>query len=130
MVAGAVAVVSSLAVTGIALAGSPKAGQLYTSKYLTITVGKPAKTATVFVECLPKSGHGATWRGKVPLKNGAISFSHKESLSKLPKGKKTGTVDVTAKFKGSDFSGSWRLSGTPCGKTSFKATTQGGGTGY
>jgi hypothetical protein len=124
------ALLSSLLLAGVALAGSPKAGQLYTSKHLTVTVAKPAKSVKLFVECLPKSGHGAQWTGKVSLTGGSFRIDQKETLSRLPSGKEKGTVDITGKFTGGDFKGTWQLGGTPCGKTSYKATSGGGGTRY
>jgi hypothetical protein len=122
---------SFLLLTGVALAGSPKPGQLYTSEYLTVTVGKPAKTVKVFVECLAPTGHtSATWTGEIPLKHGSFKIDRKEKLSKLPKGKFEGTVDVTGSFKGGAFKGTWQLGGTACGKTSYVAKSGSGGTGY
>jgi hypothetical protein len=123
---------SFLAMTGVALAGSPQAGHLYTSTYLTIDVGKPATKAKVFIECLPGGSGGAgsgTWYDFVPLKKGSINFDRKETLSKLPKGKEQGTVKVTAKFTGGKFVGTWQLVGTSCGKTRFTATEGAGGSG-
>jgi hypothetical protein len=121
---------SFLLLTGVALAGSPKPGQLYTSEYLTVTVAKPAKSVKVFVECLPNTGGGARWTGKIALKHGSFKIDSKETLSKLPKGKFKGTVDVTGSFKGGAFKGTWQLGGTACGKTSYVAKSGSGGTGY
>ena len=64
----AVALFSFAAISGVALAStsSPSPGQLYTSQFLTVTVGKPATKARVFVECLPTSGAtGGQWLGTV-----------------------------------------------------------------
>jgi hypothetical protein len=125
------ALLSFLVLTSVALASSPKPGQLYSSEYLTVTVGKPAKSVKVFVECLAPTGHtSATWTGKIALKHGSFKIDSKETLSKLPKGKFKGTVDVTGSFKGLAFKGTWQLGGTACGKTSYVAKSGGGGTGY
>jgi hypothetical protein len=119
-----------LLLTGVALAGSPKPGQLYTSEYLTVTVGKPAKAVKVFVECLAPTGHtSATWTGEIPLKHGSFKIDRKEKLSKLPKGKFEGTVDITGTFKSGAFEGTWLLGGASCLKTTYKATTEAGGRG-
>jgi hypothetical protein len=131
VVAGAV--LSFLILAGVALAGAPPAGRLWTSDYLTIFTSKPAKKAKVFIECLPNGTGGtgsATWYDYVPLsKNGSINFDHKETLTKLPSSKEKGTVKVTAKFTGGKFVGTWQLVGTPCGKTHFTATQGAGGHG-
>jgi hypothetical protein len=123
------ALLSFLLLAGVALAGAPKPGQLYSSEYLTVTVAKPAKSVKVFVECLPNSGTSAQWIGTIPLKHGSFKLDRKEKLLKLPKGKIKGTVDVTGTFKRGAFVGSWQLIGASCPKTSYRATTTAGGRG-
>jgi hypothetical protein len=128
----AVSLLSFAAISGVALAGSsnsPKPGELYTSEFLTVTVGKPATKARVFVECLPKSGTGAQWTGTVKLTRGSFKFDKKSTLTKLPSGTTTGVVAVTGKFTGGEFQGTWQLGGFACPKTSYRTKTGAGGSG-
>jgi hypothetical protein len=85
----------------------------------------------VFIECLPSSGGGEQWTGtKIPPSHGSFKYDHKATFSKLPRGKVSGTVDVTGTFKGGKFVGTWQPAGTSCGKTNYKATAGAGGSGY
>jgi hypothetical protein len=124
---------SFAAIGGIALAdssSSPKPGQLYTSEFLTVTVGKPATKARVFVECLPTSGAaGAQWTGTVKLTHGSFKFDKQSTIDKLPSGTSTGLVDVTGKFKGGEFQGTWQLGGFACPKSSYRTKAGAGGSG-
>ena len=130
-VIAATSVVGFLALTGAALASSssPKPGEQYTSSFLTVTVGTPATTARVFVECLPSSGGGGQWHGTVKLTDGSFKFDKRATIDELPKGTVKGVVDVTGKFKGGEFQGAWHLGGLTCPKTSYKTTTGPGGSG-
>ena len=109
----AVSLASFAAVSGVTLASSsssPKPGQLYTSEFLTVTVGKPATKARIFVECLPTSGAaGGQWSGTVKLTHGSFKFDKQSTINKLPSGTITGVVDVTGKFTGGEFQGAWQL---------------------
>jgi len=129
----AVSLASFAAVSGVALASSsssPKPGQLYTSEFLTVTVGKPATKARIFVECLPTSGAaGGQWSGTVKLTHGSFKFDKQSTINKLPSGTTTGVVDVTGKFKGGEFQGTWQLGGFTCPKTSYQTKTGAGGSG-
>lgn len=129
----AVSLASFAAVSGVALASSsssPKPGQLYTSEFLTVTVGKPATKARIFVECLPTSGAaGGQWTGTVKLTHGSFKFDKQSTINKLPSGTTTGVVDVTGKFKGGEFQGTWQLGGFTCPKTSYQTKTGAGGSG-
>jgi hypothetical protein len=129
-----VVTLSSFAViSGVALAGSsssPKPGQLYTSEFLTVTVGKPATKARIFVECLPTSGTaGGQWLGTVKLTHGSFKFDKQSTIHKLPSGTTTGVVDVTGKFTGGEFQGAWQLGGFVCPKTSYRTKAGAGGSG-
>jgi hypothetical protein len=129
----AVSLASFAAVSGVALASSsssPKPGQLYTSEFLTVTVGKPATKARIFVECLPTSGAaGGQWTGTVKLTHGSFKFDKQSTINKLPSGTTTGAVDVTGKFTGGEFQGTWQLGGFTCPKTSYQTKTGAGGSG-
>jgi hypothetical protein len=129
----AVSLASFAAVSGVALASSsssPKPGQLYTSEFLTVTVGKPATKARIFVECLPTSGAaGGQWTGAVKLTHGSFKFDKQSTIKKLPSGTTTGVVDVTGKFTGGEFQGTWQLGGFTCPKTSYQTKTGSGGSG-
>jgi hypothetical protein len=129
----AVSLLSFAAVSGVALASSsssPKPGQLYTSEFLTVTVGKPATKARIFVECLPTSGAaGGQWTGTVKLTHGSFKFDKQSTINKLPSGTTTGVVDVTGKFTGGEFQGTWQLGGFTCPKTSYQTKTGAGGSG-
>jgi len=129
----AVSLASFAAVSGVALASSsssPKPGQLYTSEFLTVTVGKPATKARIFVECLPTSGAaGGQWSGTVKLTHGSFKFDKQSTINKLPSGTTTGVVDVTGKFEGGEFQGTWQLGGFTCPKTSYQTKTGAGGSG-
>jgi hypothetical protein len=129
----AVSLASFAAVSGVALASSsssPKPGQLYTSEFLTVTVGKPATKARIFVECLPTSGAaGGQWTGAVKLTHGSFKFDKQSTIKRLPSGTTTGVVDVTGKFTGGEFQGTWQLGGFTCPKTSYQTKTGSGGSG-
>jgi hypothetical protein len=129
----AVSLLSFAAISGVALASSsssPKPGQLYTSEFLTVTVGKPGTTARIFVECLPTSGAaGGQWTGTVRLTHGSFKFDKQSTINKLPSGTTTGVVDVTGKFTGGEFHGTWQLGGFACPKTSYRTKTGSGGSG-
>jgi hypothetical protein len=120
-------------ISGVALASSsssPKPGELYTSEFLTVTVGKPATKARIFVECLPTSGApSGQWIGTVKLTHGSFKFDKHSTIHKLPSGTTTGVVDVTGKFTGGEFQGSWQLGGFTCPKTSYRTKTGAGGSG-
>jgi len=124
---------SFAAIGGVALAGSsnsPKPGQLYTSEFLTVTVGKPATKARVFVECLPSSGAaGGQWTGTVKLTHGSFKFDKQSTIDKLPSGTTTGLVSVTGKFTRGEFQGAWQLGGFACPKTSYQTKAGAGGSG-
>jgi hypothetical protein len=120
------------ALTGAALAssGSPKPGELYTSNFLTVTVGKPATTARLFVECLPSSGAaGGQWLGTVKLTHGTFRFDKRSTIDKLPKGTLKGIVDVTGTFTRGEFEGTWHLGGLTCARTSYRTKAGAGGSG-
>jgi hypothetical protein len=129
----AVFLLSFAAISGVALAGSsssPKPGQLYTSEFLTVTVGKPATKARIFVECLPTSGAaGGQWFGTVKLTHGSFKFDKQSTIHKLPSGTITGVVDVTGKFTGGEFQGTWQLGSLACPKTSYRTKAGAGGSG-
>jgi hypothetical protein len=129
----ALSLLSFAAISGVALAGSsgsPKPGQLYTSEFLTVTVSKPATKARVFVECLPTSGAaGGQWSGTVKLTHGSFKFDKQSTIHKLPSGTTTGAVNVTGKFTGGEFRGTWQLGGLPCSKTSYLTKAGAGGSG-
>jgi hypothetical protein len=124
---------SFAAISGVALAGSsssPKPGELYTSEFLTVTMGKPATKARIFVECLPSSGApGGQWLGTVKLTHGSFKFDKRSTIRKLPTGTTTGVVDVTGKFTGGEFQGTWQLGGFTCPKTSYRTKTGPSGSG-
>jgi hypothetical protein len=127
-----VALLCFAAIGGVALAStnSPKPGELYTSEFLTVTVGKPATTARVFVECLPASGAaGGQWLGTVKLTHGSFKLDKQSTIKKLPSGTAKGLVDVTGKFTHGEFQGTWQLGGLPCAKTSYQTKTGAGGSG-
>jgi hypothetical protein len=107
------------AISGVALASSPKAGELYTSEFLTVTVAKPATTAKVFIECLSSKLDGQ-WMGTVTLKHGSFKFDKKTTIKELPSGTKTGVVDVTGTFKNGGFA---------CATTSYRTKAGAGGSG-
>jgi hypothetical protein len=129
----AVSLLCFAAISGVALAGSsksPKPGEQYTSEFLTVTVGKPATKARVFVECLPASGAaGGQWTGSVKLTHGSFKFDKQSTINKLPSGTTTGVVDVTGKFTGGEFQGTWQLRGFTCPKTSYRTKAGAGGSG-
>jgi hypothetical protein len=129
----AVSLLSFAAISGVALASSsssPKPGQLYTSEFLTVTVGKPGTKARIFVECLPTSGAaGGQWTGTVRLTHGSFKFDKQSTINKLPSGTTTGVVDVTGKFTGGEFHGTWQLGGFACPKASYRTKTGSGGSG-
>jgi hypothetical protein len=129
----AVSLSSFAAIGGVALASSsssPKPGELYTSEFLTVTVGKPASLARVFVECLPTSGApGGEWLGTVRLKHGSFKFDKQSTIDKLPGGTTTGIVDVTGKFTHGEFQGTWQLGGLSCARTSYRTKAGAGGSG-
>jgi hypothetical protein len=124
---------SFAAISGVALASSsssPKPGQLYTSEFLTVTVSKPATKARIFIECLPTSGAaGGQWTGTVKLTHGSFKVDKQSTIDKLPSGTTTGVVDVTGKFTGGEFHGTWQLGGFVCPKTSYRTKTGSGGSG-
>jgi hypothetical protein len=127
----AIALFAFAGISGVALAGtsSPKPGELYTSEFLTVTVGKPATKAVVFVECLPSSGVSGEWRGSVTLKHGSFKFDKQATIHKFPSGTTKGLVDITGKFSRGEFQGSWQLGGLSCPKTSYRTKTGAGGSG-
>lgn len=128
----ALALLSFGAISGVASAGtgSPKPGELYTSEYLTVTVGKPATKARVFVECLPASGSGdGRWSGTVALKHGSFKFDKRSTIHEIPSGTKKGVVDVTGAFTHGEFQGAWQLGGFSCPKTSYRTKAGAGGSG-
>ena len=128
----AVSLLSFAAIGGVALASSsssPKPGELYTSEFLTVTVGKPATKARVFVECLPTSGGGGQWTGAVKLAHGSFKLDKQSTIHKLPSGTTTGVVDLTGKFTRGEFQGTWHLGGFTCPKTSYRTKTGAGGSG-
>jgi hypothetical protein len=128
----AVALFGFAAISGVALAStnSPKPGELYTSEFLTVTVGKPATKARVFVECLPTSGAaGGQWLGTVTLTHGSFKFDKRSTIKKLPSGAVHGVVDVTGRFTHGEFQGAWQLGGLTCPKTSYRTKTGAGGSG-
>lgn len=128
----AVSLLSFAAISGVALAGSsssPKPGELYTSEFLTVTVGKPATKARIFVECLLTSGADGQWLGTVKLTHGSFKFDKQSTIHKLPSGTTTGVVDVTGKFTGGEFQGTWQLGGFACPKTSYRTKAGAGDSG-
>jgi hypothetical protein len=122
------------ALSGVAFAGSsssPKPGELYTSEFLTVTVGKPATKARIFVECLPTSGAaGGQWLGTVKLTHGSFKLDQQTTIKKLPSGTTTGVVEVTGKFTHGEFQGAWHLGGFACNKTSYRTKAGSGGSGH
>jgi hypothetical protein len=120
----------AISAVALAAASSPKPGELYTSEYLTVTVGKPATKARVFIECLPTSGAtSGQWFGTVALKHGSFKFDKHSTIKKLPSGTVKGLVDVTGKFTHGEFQGTWKLGGFTCPTTSYRTKTGAGGSG-
>lgn len=128
-----VSLASFAALSGVAFASSsssPKPGELYTSEFLTVTVSKPATKARIFVECLPTSGAAdGQWIGAVKLTNGSFKLDKQGTIKKLPSGTTTGVVEVTGKFTGGEFQGTWHLGGFACDKTRYRTKAGAGGSG-
>jgi hypothetical protein len=72
---------------------------------------------------------GGQWFGTIKLTHGSLKFDKQSTIHKLPSGTTTGVVDVTGKFTGGEFQGTWQLGGFACPKTSYRTKAGAGGSG-
>jgi hypothetical protein len=134
----AVSIVASLAAVASAAAKKPKPHGYYASKSpeLSITVGKPAKTVTLYVGCMESSTMVWWWDSPtIRLKHNSFSFDRRTTIGiesgagfTHPKA----TVMFTGKFKDGKWRGSVQIGGAPCPEHSYTAKYDkngGGGSG-
>jgi hypothetical protein len=132
-----VAMASVLAGSAIAASAStPPAGKAYFSALpnVSISVGKPSSSVTVFVSCFTSPGVGDDWTsGKIPLRDGAFKFDKTTKIGTedgASFGTRTGTILITGTFEGGKFRGTMQIAGSACAKGSYTAKlNKGGGSG-
>ncbi len=136
LAAAALSLAAVLTTTGAAVAASaPKAGSDYYSSKpnVSITVGKPANSVTVYVSCFPSPGVGDSWSsGKLPLKHGAFKYDRTAKINTengASFGTSTGTVLVTGTFKAGKFIGAMQIAGASCAEANYVARFNKGGGG-
>jgi hypothetical protein len=119
-----------------ASAATPPAGKAYFSKLpnVSISVGKPARSVTVFVSCFTSPGVGDDWTSaKIPLVRGAFKYDRATEIGTengASFGTRAGTILVTGTFSGGAFHGTMQIAGSACAKESYTAKlSKGGGTG-
>jgi hypothetical protein len=129
---------ATVATAAWAAGSGPKPGGYYpsASPSLSIAVGKPATTVSLYVECRPSPAVADYWDSpKLRLKHDAFSFDAKTTVDTengATFGHYKGTILFTGKFSGGEFRGSEQIVGSVCAKRSYTAKYDkngGGGSG-